>query len=217
MGSLSERDRRRRLRARPAGGRCVALGTALVLLLASTGCIDRGDAMSPMVSIREPRSGATSTTVDLRIVGYALDDEGIAAIRVEGRDLLAESIYDGERGRRLVEFAFTIQDLRDGDVTIMIEVEDVGGRVTTLPYRLRLDSTPPILELSAVTPIAGGNLRVEGTVRDNTVVSSVRINDVPLQFTPAPEFSFRVDVADVAGGEIVVEDAAGNVTRRTLR
>jgi hypothetical protein len=197
--------------------RGLLLAAALTLAISVAGCIDRGDAMSPMVSIREPRSGATSTTANLRIVGYALDDDGIAAIRVEGRDLLSESIYQGERGKRLVEFAFTIQDLSDGDVTIMIEVEDVGGRVTTLPYRLRLDNTPPLLDLSAVTPIAGGNLRVEGNVRDNTLVTSVRINDVPLQFTPAPEFSFRVDVADVEGGEIVVEDAAGNVTRRALR
>jgi hypothetical protein len=192
-----------------------ALLATLTLLLA--GCIDRGDAMSPMVSIREPRSGATSTTANLSIYGYAMDDDGIAAIRVEGRDLLSESIYAGERGRHLVEFAFTIQDLSDGEVTIMIEVEDTGGRVTTLPYRLRLDSTPPQLDLHAVTPLGGGTVRVEGSVRDNTVVSSVRINDVPLQFTPAPELSFRVDVADVEGGEVVVEDAAGNVTRRTLR
>jgi hypothetical protein len=197
--------------------RRLTLAAVSLVVLSAAGCVNRGDAMSPMVSIREPRSGATSTTATLRIVGYALDDEGIAAIRVEGSDLLAESIYAGERGKRLVEFAFTIQDLRDGDVTIMIEVEDVGGRVTALPYRLRLDSTPPELDLSGVTPIGGGILRVEGTVRDNTMVSSVRINDVPLQFTPAPEFSFRVDVADVEGGEIVVEDAAGNVTRRPLR
>jgi hypothetical protein len=194
--------------------RTLAVGLAL---LGSSGCIGRGDAMAPIISIREPRSGATSTTADLRIVGYALDDQGVAAIRVEGRDLLSESIYAGERGRRLVEFAFTIQNLRDGEVTITIEVEDMGGMVTTLPYRLQLDSTPPELELTAVTSAGAGVVRVEGVARDNTVVTSVRINDVPLQFTPAAEFAFRVDVADVQGGEIVVEDAAGNVTRRTLR
>jgi hypothetical protein len=54
-------------------------------------------------------------------------------------------------------------------------------------------------------------------VRDNTSVTSVRINDVPLQFTPAPEYAFRVDVADVPGGEVVGEDAAGNVTRQALQ
>ena len=170
-----------------------------------------------MLSIREPRSGATSTSANLRIAGYAMDDDGIAAIRVDGVDLLASSAYAGERGKRLVEFFFTIRDLSDGDVTVTIEAEDTTGRVTVLPYRLRLDGTPPTLEIAAVTALGGGRLRVEGVVRDNTTITSVRINDVPLQFTPGPEVAFRVDVADVPGGEIVVEDAAGNVTRQALR
>jgi len=195
--------------------RLLALTALATLLLA--GCVQRGDSLAPMLSIREPRSGATSTSENLRIAGYAMDDDGIVAVRVDGVDLLATPAYASERGKRLVEFFFTIRDLRDGDVTVTIEAEDSTGRVTVLPYTLRLDGTPPTLELSAVTSLGGGRLRVEGVVRDNTAVTSVRINDVPLQFTPGPEYAFRVDVADVPGGEIVVEDAAGNVTRRSLR
>jgi len=189
----------------------------LAVVVAGVGCVQRSDAVAPMLSIREPRSGATSTSANLRIAGYAMDDDGIAAIRVDGVDLLATPAYAGERGKRLVEFFFTIRDLSDGDVTVTIEAEDTTGRVTVLPYRLRLDGTPPTLELGSVTALGGGRLRVEGVVRDNTAITSVRINDVPLQFTPGPEVAFRVDVADVPGGEIVVEDAAGNVTRQALR
>jgi len=187
----------------------------LAMLLAA--CVERGDAMPPTVAIREPRSGTTSTTENLRIVGYAFDDAGIAAVRVDGVDLLATPAYASERGKRLIEFFFTIRDLTDGDVTVLIEAEDTQGRVTVMPYRLRLDSTPPTLELTAVTPLGSGRLRVEGIARDNTLVISVLINGIPLAFTPAPEYAFRVDVADVADGEVVVEDAAGNVTRRPLR
>jgi len=86
-----------------------------------------------------------------------------------------------------------------------------------MPYRLRLDSTPPTIDLISVTPLGGGRLRVEGVARDNSLVTSILINGIPLAFTPAPEHAFRVDVAEVPGGEIVVEDAAGNVTRRPLR
>lgn len=206
-------------RPRAAGpGRTLALAV-LVGLLPLVGCIQRGDAMPPVVAITSPRSGATSTTANLNVWGYAMDDDGIRAIRVNGGDLLDDPAYAGERGRRLVQFGFQIVagELRDGDVSYLIEVEDVGGRVTTYPYRLLLDSTPPSLELGSVTPLAGGRLRVMGVARDNTLVTSVRINDVPLQFTPAATFEFSVDVADVAGGEIVVEDAAGNVTRQALR
>lgn len=190
---------------------------ALAALSLTTACVERGDAMPPAVSIREPRSGTTSATENLRIAGYAFDDEGIAAVRVDGVDLLATSAYASERGKKLIEFYFTIRDLTDGDVTVLIEAEDARGRVTVMPYRLRLDSTPPTLELGSVTPLGSGRLRVEGVVRDNTMVTSVLINGIPLAFTPAPEHAFRVDVADVSGGEVVVEDAAGNVTRRPLR
>jgi len=191
--------------------------TALAALLLATACVERGDAMPPSVSIREPRSGTTSATENLRIVGYAFDDEGVAAVRVDGVDLLATSAYESERGKKLIEFFFTIRDLTDGDVTVLIEAEDARGRVTVMPYRLRLDSTPPTVELTSITPLGSGRLRVEGAVRDNTQVTSVLINGIPLAFTPAPEHAFRVDVADVADGEVVVEDAAGNVTRRPLR
>jgi hypothetical protein len=208
---------RRHDRTGPASraGRGIAAALAPLLLAATlAGCIERGDAMPPTVSIREPRSGTTRTTENLRIVGYAFDDEGIAAVRVDAVDLLA---YASERGKRLVEFFFTIRDLTDGTVTVLIEAEDIRGRVTVMPYRLQLDSTPPTFEMTSVTPLGGGRLRVEGVARDNTLVTSVLINGIPLAFTPAPEHAFRVDVADVADGEVVVEDAAGNVTRRPLR
>ena len=201
---------------RASRGPAVALAS-LLLVASLVGCIERGDAMPPSVAIREPRSGTTRTTENLRIVGYAFDDEGIAAVRVDGVDLLAAPAYAGEKGKRLVEFFFTIRDLTDGNVTVLIEAEDIRGRVTVVPYRLQLDSTPPTFEMTSVTSLGGGRLRVEGVARDNTLVTSVLINGIPLAFTPAPEHAFRVDVADVADGEVVVEDAAGNVTRRPLR
>lgn len=173
--------------------------------------------MPPTVSIREPRSGTTRTTEDLRIVGYAFDDEGVEAIRIDGIDLMATSTYAGERGMGLVEFSFTIRDLTDGDVTVLIEAQDLGGRVTTLPYRLRLDSTPPTLELTAVTDLGGGRVRVEGVARDNSAVARVVVGGVPLTFTPGREHAFRVDVAATPDTAVVVEDAAGNTLERSLR
>lgn len=181
------------------------------------GCDGRGDAMAPQVAIREPRSGATSTTEDLRIIGYASDDEGIHAIRIDGVNLLTTPAYADEYGKRLIEFFFTIRNLSDGAVTVMIEAEDVRGQVTVLPYRLILDSTPPTLDITSVTSLSNGRLRIEGVARDNTLVTSILINGIPLAFTPAPEHSFRVDVIPVDGGEVVVEDAAGNVIRRSIQ
>jgi hypothetical protein len=195
----------------------VLLAASLVLVAAAlTGCMGRDDALAPVVAIREPKSGTTRTTEDLRIVGYAMDDEGIDAIVVDGTDLLSFDVYAGERGHRFVEFAFTIPDLRDGETTSRITVRDVSGRSSTLLHSLRIDTTPPTLELTAVTALADGRLRVEGVARDDVAVSAIRVDEVPLQFAPAPEHRFSLDVAAGPDARVVVEDSAGNRVARSL-
>lgn len=205
---------RSRPRSAPRAAWCAA---CLLLVGALAGCISRSDALPPLVAIREPKAGTTRTTANLRIVGYAMDDRGIAEIRVDGTDLLSYDVYAGERGKRFVEFAFTIPDLRDGETVSRIVVVDSEGRTAALDYTLTIDTTPPTLELTQVTELGGGRLRVEGTARDNREVSSIRIDDVPLQFTPAPEQLFSLDVNAGPDARVVVEDSAGNRTVRDLR
>lgn len=179
--------------------------------------MSRSDSMPPMIAITEPRSGTTRTSDDLRISGYALDDAGVASIMVDGADLLADGLYASERGKRLVQFAFTKPNLRDGELTLNLQVTDIHGRSTKERYVLTLDATPPSVELTKVESIGGGKLRVEGVAKDNMRVSSIRINGVPLAFTPAAEYAFSVDVDAMDGGKVVVEDSAGNVTERSLK
>lgn len=188
-----------------------------VLLLGLGACVTRPDSLPPIVTITEPRSGTVRSSDDLRISGYAMDDAGVASIRVDGADLLADGLYASERGKRLIQFAFTKPNLRDGELTLILEVTDVDGRTTTERYVLTLDATPPTVELTKVESLGGGKLRVEGVARDNMRISSIRISGVPLAFTPAAEYSFSVDVDAAEGGQVVVEDSAGNVTARDLR
>ncbi len=186
----------------------LVVGAILAALL--TSCLGRSDSLAPVIAITDPRSGATRSTEDLRISGYAMDDEGIASIRVDGLDLLANDIYAAERGKGLVHFAFTKPNVADGELTMVLEVTDVSGRTTTETYTLILDATPPTVELTSVEAAAGNRLRVEGVARDNIGVTSVRIGGVPLAFTPGPEFSFSVLVENTADAQVVVEDGAGN-------
>ncbi len=194
----------------------LSLAAWVVLVGALAGCMGRDDALAPLVAIREPKSGTTRTTEDLRIVGYAMDDEGVAEIRVDGTDLLSFDVYEGERGKRFVEFAFTIPDLRDGETTTRIVATDVRGRQSTLLHTLRIDTTPPSLELTAVTALPSGRLRVEGVARDDVAVTAIRIDEVPLQFAPSREQRFSLDVSAAPGATVVVEDSAGNRTERSL-
>lgn len=173
--------------------------------------------MAPTIAITEPRSGTTRSSDDLRISGYALDDAGIASIKVDGADLMQDSLYASERGKRLVQFAFTKPNLQDGELRLVLEVTDVNGRSSLERYVLTLDATPPTVELTKVESVAGGRIQVEGVARDNMRLSSIRINGVPLAFTPGTEYSFSVIVDAVSDGQIVVEDSAGNTTTRDLR
>ena len=197
--------------------RLLALSLGALLLLPLTACVGRSDSLAPVIAITEPRSGTTRNTDDLRISGYAMDDSGIASIRVDGSDLLASEFYASERGKGLVQFAFTKPNLADGELTLLLEVTDVAGRTTTERYVLTLDATPPTVELTRVAPQSGGRILVEGVARDNMRLSSIRINDVPLAFTPGTEFTFSVLVENVEGGQVVVEDSAGNVISRALQ
>lgn len=180
-----------------------------------SGCMSRPDSLAPMISITEPKSGATSSTDVLRIYGYALDDEGVAAIRVNGTDLLQFDDNAPARGKSLVQFAFQGRPEREGEVEFLIEVEDTSGRVTTLPYTLTVDTTPPTLEMEAVA-LGGGRYRVRGLARDNTEVSAIRLGGQPLQFVPAAEYSFEFSNIALSEPLIVVVDSAGNRIERRV-
>lgn len=178
------------------------------------GCMSRPDSLAPMITITEPKSGATSSTEVLDIYGYALDDEGIAEIRVNGTDLLQFEDNAAARGRSLIQFAFRGSPEREGEVEFLIEVEDTSGRVTVLPYTLTVDTTPPALELEAEA-LGGGRYRVRGVARDNNEVSSIQLGGQPLQFVPAAEYSFEFSNIALSEPLIVVTDSAGNeITQR---
>ncbi|UCH25347.1 MAG: hypothetical protein JSV66_15665 [Trueperaceae bacterium] len=180
------------------------------------GCLSRSDSLAPIISITNPKDGATRTTENLIISGYALDDEGIAAIRVNGHDLLTNETYQGEQGNKLIFFRFQSQVLGEGTLNSMIEAEDVSGRVSQLPYSLQIDTTAPTLELT-VLPLSGGRLRVEGVARDNNTVASVQVGEVSLQFIPSGEYPFALDIETTGSDVVVVRDSAGNETVRSLQ
>lgn len=207
----SLRPGRRRLRRATT---LLALAAALVPSV--TACLARSDSSSPIIAITEPKSGTTRSAVDLRIRGYAMDDAGVASIRVDGADLLQDPLYAAERGKQLVQFAFTKPNLTDGELTLVLEVTDVHGRTTTETYLLTLDATPPTVELTRVEGAGSGRVRVEGVASDNIRLTSIRVNGVPIAFTPGREFAFSVLVDAEENGEVVVEDSAGNRTTQAL-
>jgi hypothetical protein len=181
----------------------------LTLPLVLAGCLSRGDSFTATVTITEPKAGTARSSDTVDIFGYAMDDRGIAAIRVDGNDLLASPQFASERGKRLVHFGFRGLTSREGVITYQIEVEDVDGQITTLPYSLTVDVTPPTLELEA-TRLSTGRYSLRGIARDNQLISSIRIGGVPVSIVPAAEVPFEFNNIDPESNVIEVIDSAGN-------
>lgn len=193
-------------------------GLLLLLSLLLTGCLERSDSLAPIVTVTSPANGTVRSADNLIISGYAMDDEGIVAIRVDQDDLLAFPIFQNERGRRLVQFGFRPRQIDEGQWQSDIVVEDVSGNVTTLRYILEIDTTPPTLELSPLQNLGGGRLRVTGTARDNQLLERITINDTILSFAAVQErpFSLDFDSAGLDSVTVRVRDQAGNETAQTL-
>jgi len=213
-GRAHRRVRSRRSRVR-RGLPLAAVAALLLPLLA--GCMGRGDSTAPIVAITDPKSGTTRPAENLTITGYAMDDTGVASIDINGTNVLQNAAYKGEKGKRLIRFRFAVGGLKDGEVTTNIRVTDVTGRTSSLNYQLTIDNTPPTVSLSKVDKLSGGQLHVEGEAKDNNRVASITVDGQPLAFTPGADVPFSVDVPAKAGGQIVVEDSAGNKTSKPLQ
>ena len=183
-----------------------------MLLATLSGCLKRTDSLAPLVSITNPPSGATRTTENLVIGGYALDDEGIVSIRVNGGDLMSDfgiESYVTVVGMKLVQFKFRALQVHEGEIVSLIEVEDMNGRTSRLTHKLVVDATAPTLEFE-VTELDTGRVRVQGLAEDNLSVQSIRVAGIPLQFIPSRKHQFTIDVVPGDQDTIEVIDGAGN-------
>ena len=189
--------------------------SALLALLLG-GCLERGDALAPIITIYDPPSGAVRSVADLTVQGYAMDDEGVASLRIGNQEFLDAAAYAGERGKRLIEFEFRVNPQASGTFRSTLVAEDASGRSTVLNYALQIDTTPPTLELRVLEQLGDGRWRVSGVARDNDQVRAITVAGQSVHFVAAPEKEFSIDVLPGEDPLIVVEDRAGNAFSQPL-
>ena len=163
----------------------------------------------------DPASGAVRRADNLIVKGYAMDDEGIVSIRVNSTDLLKDSNYTGEKGKKLIQFSFIPQNQNNQFVSTVI-IEDSSGRITQHNYELQIDTVPPSVELLEVSNLEGSRLRVRGVARDNDLLKSITVAGQSLPFVPVAERDFTMDVDIGDTMTVEVEDRAGNLTSQAL-
>jgi hypothetical protein len=181
----------------------------LASLLLLGGCARQADEFPPKVMITEPAAGAFSRTTSTVVRGYALDDHGIAAIRVNGTPL---GLSGGSR--KIVPFAFRTS-VNANRANYEIQVTDTSGLSTKAELPLRFDPNPPKIDVSKVER-DGDTLRISGVATDDSRVASVVVDGSRLGVAPGQKVPFYAE-ATGASVEVVVTDAAGNTARQRVR
>lgn len=183
---------------------------ALFMMLLLTACNGRSDALAPIITITEPQGTSVRPGKDLQIIGYAMDDTGLAKLAIDGQDILSAPAFAGERNKKLINFGFRPQEVKQGLWRSEVTAEDVDGRVTQHTLTLEIDGTPPKVSITGIEALENGRQRISGTATDNDMVRSITASGVQLSFTPAPEVPFSFETAgDI---QLTITDQAGNVT-----
>ena len=191
------------------GRRLLWLSILCISSIVLSSCVKRPDALPPLIKIISPKNGAVQSA-DMKIIGYALDDEGIAAIRVGGDNLLESELLQGERTKKLIQFAFRPTSQQSGKWQTTIQVEDINGRLSTLEYGFEIDAFSPSVKVKPPRDVGGGRMEVSGVARDNLLLERIVVNGIEVSFSPVSEKFFNVSVEAAPSVTTVVYDQAGN-------
>ncbi len=191
------------------GRRLLWLSILCISSIVLSGCVKRPDALPPLIKIISPKNGAVQSA-DMKIIGYALDDEGIAAIRVGGVNLLESDLLQVEKDKKLIQFAFRPTNPQSTTYETLIQVEDINGRISTLEYGFEIDVFLPSVKVKPPVDVGGGRMEVAGVARDNLLLERIVVNGVEVAFSPVREKFFNVSVEAAPTVTTVVYDQAGN-------
>ncbi len=167
------------------------------------------DATAPVITIASPADNAITNVTALTISGSV---DKSATVTVAGKGV---AVGAGNNWT-------TALDLTAGQNTITVTAVDLYGNTSSLKRSITLDTTSPVLAITAPTQDLATNkpnIVLSGTVSDSvnvTVSSSVNgiITPIPVA---AGAFSFNVDFPNpgVYAVQVIATDEAGNVTTST--
>ena len=178
-------------------------------LLGLGGCARQDDTFRPHIIITQPEAGSVSRQNSSVVRGYAIDDQAIAGLSVNGTAL---KLPTGRR--KIVPFAFKASATSNrADYTI--EATDNAGERAKLTLPLRYDPNPPSIEITKVER-DGGALRVTGVASDDVKVASVTVDGSKLSVSPGRQVPFYAEASGDAV-DVTVMDAAGNTTVKRVR
>ncbi|MBB5232706.1 hypothetical protein [Deinococcus budaensis] len=169
------------------------------------GCARTADTFKPRIVVTSPDGGGVGRARDFTVKGYALDDQGVTRITVDGK---AIPIQPGSRKIANFTFQTRVQGAR-GEVTI--GALDAAGNKSVLVLPVTVDAAPPTLRVTRFER-SGNVIRVTGVATDNNRVVQVLVDGNRLNITSGSRVDFYAETSGIYA-DLQAIDGAGNVTR----
>ena len=165
------------------------------------------DPRPPRIKIDAPADGLLTNALAMEVRGSAESKNQVALVEVNGE---AELIEAAAPTRPFTQVAA----LAPGANVIQVRARDLIGQESTATVKVTVDREGPAVIMDAVTRLASGRIRLEGTVADNIQLGAMQVNGQAVTLGPGAESKFSVDVpATATAFQIEAADAVGNVTR----
>lgn len=182
-----------------------ALLALLLLAPLLGGCARTADTFKPRIVVTSPDGGGVGRARDFTVKGYALDDQGVTRITVDGK---AIPIQPGSRKIANFEFETQVQGTR-GELTI--GAFDAAGNKSLLVLPVTVDAAPPTVRVTRFER-SDNVVRVTGIATDNNRVAQILVDGNRLNITSGSRVDFYAETSGVYA-DLQVIDGAGNVTR----
>lgn len=189
--------------------RRAALPLALLAALPLGACNRTADTFKPRIVITSPDGGGVSRASNFVVRGYALDDQGVTGLTVDGKPV---SLQAGGLKIANFEFRSLVQGNR-GEYTI--RARDAAGNESTLRLPVSVDGTDPALSVTRFER-ERNVIRVAGVATDNNRVAQVLVDGNRLNIIPGARVEFYAETTGIYA-DVEVRDAAGNVTTRRVQ
>jgi TolB-like protein len=170
----------------------------------------RPDPHPPQLTLTAPRDGLLTNRSTVEVQGTVESRNFVAAVAINGEPLLLET------AAVRVPFAAHIP-LASGPNVIEVVARDLLGNETTAAVRVIADREGPVVAVARVEPVAGGRLRLDGVVYDNSRLGWFQIDGRRMRLSGTVESQFSAELP--GGGETILIEAAdtiGNLTRARL-
>lgn len=170
-----------------------------------SGCARTADTFKPRIVVTSPDGGGVGRARSFTVKGYALDDQGVTRVTVDGK---AIPIQPGSRKIANFTFQTQVQGTR-GEVTI--GALDAAGNKSVLVLPVTVDAAPPTIRVTRFER-SGNVVRVTGVATDSNRVAQVLVDGNRLNITSGSRVDFYAETSGVYA-DLQAIDAAGNVAR----